>query len=66
MYNKLGLRDRLLVDFFGWVTGIRLLNPPNYALTEEERAIRKVLPSSIERESDYTNFSMADGSVLLH
>ena len=66
MYEKLGLRDRLLISFFGWVTGIRLLNPPEYVLTEEERVIRKVKHSSIEKESDYTNVSMAEVGVSLH
>jgi hypothetical protein len=63
MYKKLGLKDRLLVGLFGWVTGIRLLNPPENIFTDEEEATKKSMHASKEKESDYTNVSIADVGV---
>ena len=41
MYRKLGIKDRILIDFFGWVTGIRILNPSSNHTAHEKRAIAK-------------------------
>lgn len=66
MYEKLGIRDRILIDFFGWVTGIRMLYPPEYLLTDEERAIEKVMPSVMEKEPDDNVICMMDGGLSIH
>lgn len=53
MYRDLGMRDRLLVHFFGWVTGIRLLNPTK-GRVEEEEGVRGAMSAYIPlmEESD--------------
>lgn len=66
MYEKLGIRDRILVNFFGWVTGIRMLYPPEDLLTDEERTIKTVIPPVIEKESDDNNIHMMDGGASIH
>ena len=54
MHSDMGIRDRFLIRFFGWVTGMRLLNPSKDPFTDQEEGIRGATPAYIPlmEESD--------------
>ena len=66
MYRKLGIRDRILIDFFGWVTGIRLLNPSRHHITDEEMAVRKTMPYYYDEGIGNEDANLMDGGGSIH
>ena len=66
MYSKLGIRDRILIDFFGWVTGIRLLNPSRNHTNHEEKSAGKGIPCFYDETLRHESINLMDGGDSIH
>ncbi len=66
MYSKLGIRDRILIDFFGWVTGIRILNPSRQYTTREEKAAGEGIPCFYGEGVYPGDANLMDGGDSIH
>ncbi len=66
MSDKLGLRDRILIDFFGWVTGMRLLNPPKFSFPREKRRTTGAMLPIENKGSPHICTSLVDAGPTIH
>ena len=68
MYNEMKLWERLLVGFFGWLTGIRLFNSSNIKIYSNTKNNMKseiiAVNNNTETSSDHA--VMIDGGDLFH
>ena len=62
----MGIKDRLLINFYGWVTGIHLLSSPKSLSTEEEKALTGLKPLLYDMGGDPEVPHLMHGGSLIH